>query len=266
MREAAMAGETDRRYELGRLVLDYIRTFMWPAVLLLIALFYWEDLISVVKERQVSVFGVEIGPAVERLQQVEATTQQELQDVAVLVEALNASYQQDLEAAIEQLRAEGGTTSAALPQPERAAVVAQDIDAKLSSLQQNLDREVQQIQESVSQAPPGGNSSEAPTSPAPQTGGTRADRAAVLERTGFEAILRRDLPAALKAFTEARMVWSDYHNVAEIQRYLAQVQKSSEPLDDAAWARINRIILTEYSWGMPADVRGELRTSAAAAY
>ena len=271
-----MADDKGRGYELGRLVLDYIRTFMWPAVLLLVAVFYWDDLMSVVRERQVNVFGIEIGPAVERLQQVEATAQQELKDVAALVDALKASYQEDLQAALEQIRAEGGTPET-LPGPDRSAVVAHDIDAKLASLQQNLGREVQQIQQAVTQAPatPAPGASAPPAAqpatpsaakPVKQTTETRAEPVVALERQGFEAILERDIDAALDAFTEARRLWPDYHNVAEIQRYLAQLQKSRPSLEPSDWVNINRTILTEYSWGMPPDIRAELRASTAAAY
>lgn len=261
-----MAQDTGQRYEFGRLVLDYIRSFMWPVILVLAALFYWEDLMSLIKEREVDVFGVRIGPAVERLQAVEAATQQELQDVAVLVEALKASYQEDLQAAIEQIRAGDGAPEN-LPAPEHAAAVAQDIDAKLSSLKQNLGREVQQIQQEVTQAPPAPAApaaSDAPATPLQTRATSRADHVARLERRGFEAIVERDLQAAIEAFTEARQLWPDYHNVAEIQRFLTQMARRDAPLDEAAWATINRTILTEYSWGMPADIRAELRATAAA--
>ena len=95
-----MAADEERRYVLGRLILDYIRTFMWPAVVLLAVVIYQDDLMGILKGRQFKAFGVEVGPAVEQIQQVEATTQQELADIAALVETLQASYERELAAVV----------------------------------------------------------------------------------------------------------------------------------------------------------------------
>jgi type I site-specific restriction endonuclease len=244
-----MAEERSNNYELGRLILEYLRVFMWPMVLLIIVLIYWEDFFALVRDREVNVFGLEIGPTVERIQRVEAATQQELQDIAVLVRTLQENYEQDLEAAIEQLRA--GEATAALP----------DIETKLSSLRDNLDREVLQIQQVAAQQP------RQQQTAIPPPADTRAERAAMLERRGLEAILSHNLDAALQAFTEARVVWPDYHNVAEIQRYLAQLKQAGSLTNEREWIAVERTLLTEYSWGIPADLRSELRRRVdAAAY
>jgi hypothetical protein len=255
-----MAEERSNNYELGRLILEYLRVFMWPMVLLIIVLIYWEDFFALVRDREVNVFGLEIGPTVERIQRVEAATQQELQDIAVLVRTLQENYEQDLEAAIEQLRA--GEATAALPAvPERATAVATDIETKLSSLRDNLDREVLQIQQVAAQQP------RQQQTAIPPPADTRAERAAMLERRGLEAILSHNLDAALQAFTEARVVWPDYHNVAEIQRYLAQLKQAGSLTNEREWIAVERTLLTEYSWGIPADLRSELRRRVdAAAY
>jgi hypothetical protein len=88
---------------------------------------------------------------------------------------------------------------------------------------------------------------------------TRADEAAPFERAGFEAILERRLDDAIEAFERARAVWPDYHNVDEIAAYLSEVRATEAPLDAASWAAIDRIILTRYSWGMPAHLRDAFR-------
>lgn len=258
-----MALDETHGYPLGRLILDYLRSFMWPGVLLLIALFYWEDIFGVIKDRQVNILGVEIGPTVERIQQVEATTQQELQDVAALVETLKANYETELQSAIAALSNGGATAAETVAVPDTVTAVADDIDAKLSSLRENLDREVQQIQAQATRAPQAAQRppAQAATEAAADS---RAARVAAFERAGFEAILARDFEAALENFTEARKTWSDYHNVAEIQRRLAQLKKKGGAPDAAKWAEIDRAILTEFSWGMPSDLRAQFREQIAA--
>ena len=66
------------RFALGRLVLDYIRTFTWPVLLLLAVIFYKEDVLNILREREVNIFGVQIGP---RVQEIKHQTQAELQDI-----------------------------------------------------------------------------------------------------------------------------------------------------------------------------------------
>lgn len=267
-----MTAETERSYVLGRLILDYIRTFMWPAVVLLAAVIYQDDLMGILKGREFKAFGVEIGQTVQQLQHVEATTQEELDDIAALVETLQASYQRDLAAAIEQIRAENGTGGGdepdALPSSGTADALAEDIDIKISSLRQNLDREVQQIQQTATRAPlPRSPAQEQPRSePDRSENDMRGWQAAALERAGFEAILARDFDAALEAFSEARRVWPTYNNVAEIQRRLAKLKKRGTPLDAAKWAEIDRALLTEFSWGMPPEIRAKFREKANEAY
>lgn len=262
-----MAEEGERSYLLGRLILDYIRTFMWPAVLLLAAVIYQDDLMGILKGREFKAFGVEIGPAVEQIQQVEATAQQELADIAALVETLRASYERELAAVQDGTQPRGAEPAEPSAQPEAAARVAEDIDLKISSLRENLDREVQQIQQTASRAPlPQQERQQRTAAPAGPASATRGERAAAFERAGFEAILDRDFEAALKAFTEARKTWSTYHNVAEIQRHLAKLEKQGTPLDAAKWAAIDRTILTEFSWGMPPDLRERFRANVDDAY
>ena len=87
----------------------------------------------------------------------------------------------------------------------------------------------------------------------------RADEAAAFEQAGFEAILDRRLDDAIAAFEQAREVWPDYHNVAEIAAYLARAKATEAPLDAATWAAVDRTILTKYSWGMPANLRDAFR-------
>jgi hypothetical protein len=185
-----MAADGGQRYELGRLVLEYLRTFMWPLVVVAFGIFYWDDLQELVKGREVNIFGVEIGPAVAQLQE---RTEQELVDLQALVADLKASYRRELEAALAGQRP--SSTSAEAPVSAQTREAAQAVEAKLSSLRANLDREAQALREvTVQQAlpqqptPPGDALQPPPPGNVPDA---RAEQAAAFERAGFQAILDR---------------------------------------------------------------------------
>jgi len=252
-----MAADGGQRYELGRLILDYLRTFMWPVIVIALAIFYFEDLMEVVKGREVKVLGVEIGPAVAQLQE---TTEQELADLQALVAELEANFRRELEAA-------GGDEAAAPAETavsEQTQEAAQAVETKLSSLRANLDREAQALREAAIQQalPPQVALPQSPVqmAPAPSLPSARAEQAARFERAGFEAILDRRLDDAISAFESAREAWPEYHNIDEIADYLARMRANPAPLDAADWAEIDRTMLTRYSWGMPADLRDTFRT------
>ena len=225
-------------YALGRLVLDYIKAFLWPVVAVVVVLIYQDDVRKIVSERQVDIFGLRIGDKVE---QIESQAMAEIEDIRLLLEAQKQ------------------TAGDAAPDPQ----LSEDIDAKLSSLERNLSREiaqVQEVQQTVQAAPPSQRTAAVDAST------SRSGQAAAAERRGFEALIARDYAAALAAFDEARRIWPEYHNVAEIGRALRN--RSDELADPAspAWPQLYREILTRYSWGLPDDLRSAIRAEAAAAY
>ena len=249
--------EGGQRYELGRLILDYLRTFRWPVVIVAFALFYFEDAVELIKGREVKVLGVEIGPAVAQLQE---TTEQELADLQALVAELKANFRRELAAAGATQPSREAAPEAEVSEQTREA--ARAVETKLSSLRANLDREAQALREvATQQALP--QQTMLPPSPAesvlPTAAPTRADEAAAFERAGFEAILDRRLDDAIAAFESARAAWPDYHNVDKIAAYLVRIKTVEEPLDAARWEAIDRTILTRYSWGIPAHLRDAFR-------
>jgi len=231
-----MADDSGKGYALGRLVLDYIKAFMWPAVALVVVLIYQDDVRQILSERQVDIFGLRIG---ERVEQIESQTMAEIEDIRLLLDAQ---------------RQAAGSAEGAAPTPELSA----DIDTKLSSLERNLSREIAQVQTAQQE---------------PQTtlrDDPRAVRfgiaAGVAERAGFEALIARDVDAAIAAFDEARAIWPEYHNVAEIGRALRNRRDHLADPQSPAWTELYRDILTRYSWGLPADLRDAIRSKVAAAY
>ncbi|NIA70752.1 hypothetical protein HBA54_19310 [Pelagibius litoralis] len=236
-----MASDRTDDYVLGRLVLDYIRAFMWPLVAMVVVLVYQSDVRTLIFEREIDVFGVRIGAKVE---QIESQTLAEIADVRVLLEAQQAGVDGD----------------------EASPQIAEDIDAKLSSLERNLTREiaeVQSAQQARRTAPPQNVN---PATAPPPAADNRSTRAAAAERRGFEALIDHDLTAALKAFDEARSIWPDYHNVAEIGQALRKFQSRLSDPESPMWPQLYREILTRYSWGLPEDLRAAIRKGAKKAY
>ncbi|GAB4394654.1 MAG: hypothetical protein Tsb0032_21810 [Kiloniellaceae bacterium] len=232
-----MADSGGKDYALGRLVLDYIKAFMWPVVAIIVVLIYQDDVRQILSEREVDIFGLRIG---ERVEQIESQAMAEIEDLRLLLEAQQAAL--DAEAAPE-LRA--------------------DIETKLQSLENNLSREIARLQveqQALQAAPP------AQRQITVEAEGNRASRAAAAERRGFEALLDREVRTALQAFEEARAIWPDYHNVAEIARLLDRQREQLDSPDSPAWPQLYREILTRYSWGLPEDIRAEIRAGAERAY
>ena len=233
-----MAESSGGNYALGRLVLDYIKAFLWPVVAVVIVLIYQDDVRKILAEREVDIFGLRIG---EKVEQIETQAMAEIEDIRLLLEA--------------QKQAAGSTA----PDPQLSA----DIDTKLSSLERNLSREIGQVQDAqqtVQAAPP------AQRTATVDAASSRASLAAAAERRGFEALVRHDVAAAIAAFDEARGIWPEFHNVAEVGRALRNRQDRLADPASEAWTQLYREILTRYSWGLPDDIRGAIRAEAAQAY
>jgi len=165
-------------------------------------------------------------------------------------------------AEIEDLRLLLEAQQAALD-AEAAPELRADIETKLQSLESNLSREIARVQveqQALQAAPP------AQRQITVEAEGNRASRAAAAERRGFEALLDREVRTALQAFEEARAIWPDYHNVAEIARLLDRQREQLDSPDSPAWPQLYREILTRYSWGLPEDIRAEIRAGAERAY
>src|SRR3546814_16333336 len=103
-------------YDLGRLVLDYIKAFLWPVVALAVIGIYQDDVRKILSEREVDIFGLRIG---EKVEQIESQAMAEIEDIRLLLEA--------------QKQAAGGSVP--------ATRLSEDIDVKLSSLERNPTRE-----------------------------------------------------------------------------------------------------------------------------
>ncbi|GBL11936.1 hypothetical protein MSj_03446 [Microcystis aeruginosa Sj] len=84
-----------------------------------------------------------------------------------------------------------------------------------------------------------------------------AQVAAEKEREGFLYLREKKFDDALKAFEAAEKSFPTYHNVYEISNLLRKERGNfSNP---EARKRILKRIIDEYSWGMPDDIKDQLR-------
>src|SRR3546814_17366014 len=71
-------------YDLGRLVLDYIKAFLWPVVALAVVGIYQDDVRKILSEREVDIFGLRLG---EKAEHIESQAMSRLEDTRPLLEA-----------------------------------------------------------------------------------------------------------------------------------------------------------------------------------
>lgn len=233
----------------GRLILDFIKAFLWPGVVVLAFLLYEGDIRKLLTEREWSIGGViSVGKKVD---DIRTRTVEEISDLHALVR--NA------------LKGREGTK------------LATDIEEKFKNLGANFGQEMVRVtddayelagRQSETQAPVQGQSlsSQTATPSTAQRPLSRRERASAAERRGLEALVSKDIDAAIKAFSEAVEAWPEYHNVSEIRKMLVERQSRLTTANADEWAIVYRMITTRYSWGLPSDVRDKLRERTAQAY
>lgn len=92
---------------------------------------------------------------------------------------------------------------------------------------------------------------------------SQKQQAADAEQKGFSAIIAQDFEGASQSFQEAYQLWSNYHNVDEINKLL-QKQRSKFSQSDTTqkavvWKQIYCGIAKDYVWGMPDDVLSQFK-------
>ena len=231
-----MPGQSPDGHPLAGLVLDSVRTLLWPVLIVWAFFAFQDDILEILRAREVEVAGAfKVG---QRIDDLARHTESELADLERMLTALRS----------------------APDDPERVRAVSEAATARLKALQRDVTREAAQIRtENI--APPEAR----PDASATPTTDPRA-QAREFEAVGFERLLARDLDGAREAFAEAARRWPDYHNVSEIVQLLSNSEPERASGDDAAWARLCRSILIRYSWGMPATARAAMERAAGGRY
>jgi hypothetical protein len=216
------------------LVLEYLKVLISiPALLLLFLVMFGSDVHVLLRDnREMEIAGLfKLGAKTDTLVM---NTREELSDMRQRMEEIKKL----LDSAPPALQ-------------EKGQELLKKTTDKISAIEANIVREKEAIDRTIQQAQS--------ASPDGSTG-RKIPAVAVYEQQGFEAILRRDIDAAIKAFQQARNEQADYHNVEEIGRLLQQEQGRIQS-DAAHWKKVVDIILTKYSWGMPEDIRRQMRAS-----
>jgi len=217
------------------LVLEYIKVFVWPLLLLVGVLMFRPQIVEIMNTREVTIGSVTIG---KRIEGIGESMQQQL--------AVQKRY-------IELIEANA----------DNPAVVRENarwLLGVIPTVQKNVGQDVAAIQNEIQ------TSAAAPAKgvmPAPQAA---PQSARDWEVKGFEALLAKDVDAAIGAFSQAEALSPTYHNVAEIHRLLVDKREALKAKDtdrksakDADWKSVYKPIVGRYSWGVPAEILNRLK-------
>ncbi len=144
--------------------------------------------------------------------------------------------------------------------------IVEDIEAKIGKVERNLDREVRQIRSAETDVPVRSKSVQQSIRAEELANGKALATAQAQERIGFEALLKRDVAAARRAFDAAFASYPEYHNVTEVRLILESEQVAPANPQSAEWDRLHQRILTDLSWGMPAELRPRFRSLVTKSY
>jgi len=220
--------ESNSQTHPAMLVLEYLKVFIWPVLLLVGVLLFKPQIVDILNTRELSIGSVTVGKKIEG---IEDSMQQQL--------AVQKRY-------IEQIDANADN-------PALVRENARWLLGVIPTIQKNVGQDLVAIKNEI------------------QAGGTAPARAAASlphdapktardwELNGFEALLAKDVDAAISAFSQAETLSPTYHNVAEIHRLLADKRELLKAKDAAQWKAIYKPIAGRYSWGIPAEILSRLK-------
>ncbi len=79
--------------ELAKLILEYVKVLLWPLVLILVLLFYGDQVVNILETRNVDAFGLKIGGDLDSLAD---NYEQEIQDLKKQIAELESDNKGDL--------------------------------------------------------------------------------------------------------------------------------------------------------------------------
>jgi tetratricopeptide (TPR) repeat protein len=215
-------------------ILETIKVFIWPTLIVVAVLWLGTDLKEILKSRTWKVGIIEVGDRVSNLGNT-------LQDELLL--------QKDYLDKIRENRADVNKVE---------EYVGKAIES-IENAQKGIKKEVQTIQEAI---PQGLNPELGKASPIVEQKGTTVQNpntANGWETLGFDYILDKEVNKAIEAFSHAEKIWPDYHNVSEIRKLLIQNRGELEQAASPKWKEIYQKVTTRFSWGMPSDVRNKMQ-------
>lgn len=208
-------------------ILEYGKTFIWPALIVALLIVFNSEIHDILKGG-----GWSVGPV-----KVE-------QRVNVMATAVQNQFlaQKDLATKIQENSGDQAKVK------EYADKLIENIKAS----QQGLSKDVDQLK-AVIPAQQSGAGEQVPTTK------ERPATAQDWELKGFEALVAKDVDTAIDAFAQAESIWPQLHNVAEIRSLLVSKREALKDPKSAEWRATQLKILSDYSWGMPPNVREKLK-------
>lgn len=219
--------ESNSQTHPAMLVLEYLKVFIWPALLLVGVLMFQPQIVEILNSREWSIGPVTVG---KKIEEIGNSMQQQL--------AVQKRY-------IEQIEANAND-------PVLVRENARWLLGVIPTVQKNVGQDIVALKNEIQV---GGAAPARGVTSAPQES---AKTARDWELKGFEALLAKDVDAAISAFSQAEALSPTYHNVAEIHRLLADKREVLK-VKNADWKSVYKSIAGRYSWGMPAEILNRLK-------
>lgn len=228
--ESCEANRINVRLEYFKLGPEYIKVVLWPLAVILLVIFFKDEVATIIKFREVAFAGVKIG---QHVKDVNKNVQVELADIHQMIKELEATIKKN----------------------PGASEASRKIGKKIEVLSANLNKDISQLNTDQMGGATIADSRN-------EIGGTRT-QAKLWEQKGFEFIIAKDVDKAIEAFSKSKANWPEYHNVAKIHQVLIERRPAlidSQASDyEQAWRKFAKLLLTDYSWGMTDNVRLRLR-------
>jgi len=215
----------------AEVILEAIRIFIWPALVVLAVLWLGTDLKEILKSRTWKIGIIEVG---DRVSNLGNTLQDEL--------LMQKDY-------LDQILSNPADTDKVKEYATRAI-------ESIENAQKGINKEIQNIKQAIPR-----RAAAEPVQEAPEKGTSEREpsTAKEWENLGFKYLLARDGQAAIDAFSQAEKIWPDYHNVSEIRRLLVQNRTSLEQTNSPKWKNVYEEVINQFSWGMPSEVRQQMQ-------
>lgn len=210
------------------LILESIKIFLWPVVILAAIFWFGNDLKDMLKNRSFKIGLVEVG---DRISNLEGSVQGGL------------ISQKDY---LDQILDNANDSVKVRELTEKAIQAIENAQIGIKKEIQNISKAVPEFTESMPE-----QKSHPRNKPV---------TAIEWENEGFQALLNRDIEGVILALTESEKIRPDLHNVSEIRRLLIKNQESLQDPNSENWKTVYQQILKKYSWGMPSYARQQMES------
>ncbi len=247
----------------SELILEYLKIFVWPILIIVIVLVFRNPIISVLGsgDIELDILGVKLKGSkanmkqIEDLKKKETMLQENLNILSKDIENLNniknriSTENLDLKNRLDNLLLEqqksGVNVKATREQLSKEVARAKE-DAEVSNqVYYDAKQRVTQSQKLVNES--------------------KFQTAKKYETTGFQHLVSDRFKNSLEDFENAYKTYPEYHNVEEISKLLRKnIEHLNDPSRrDPAKISIYRQILENHSWGIPDDVKEAMKRSLA---